>query len=152
VNGNNETLLRVRWYYTPEQTKGGRLEFHGSKELFLSEHYDDSSPEVVVCKCNVHTLKEYEVLENVGDKDFLCRWGYKAAVGIFSPKRVTVYCRCKKPNNPDDLMFICDNCEDWFHPRCIGTTADDIRSMHARIGAFVCPDCSQNMAGERPTQ
>lgn len=139
VDNAENAVLMVRWYYRPEESVGGRREFHGSKELFLSDHYDECSPEAVESKCIVHTFKEYTKLENVGVEDYFSRFEYKAAAGTFSPDRVAVYCKCEMPYNPDDLMVQCEQCKDWFHPRCIRRLAEEIKSM----GAFVCPDCVQ---------
>ncbi|GFP79585.1 hypothetical protein PHJA_000102000 [Phtheirospermum japonicum] len=78
----NNVKVRVRWYYRPEESNGGRRQFHGAKELFLSDHYD---------------VQEFE---------------YKAATGGFTPDRVAVYCKCEMPYNPDDLMVQCEGCKD----------------------------------------
>ena len=29
--------------------------------------------------------------------------------------KLNVYCTCRKPQNPDELMIQCDACEDWLH-------------------------------------
>ncbi len=51
--------LKVRWYYRPEEAKGGRKAFHGEKELFLSDHRDWVAEASIDGACVVHTLKEY---------------------------------------------------------------------------------------------
>jgi BAH domain len=87
----NNVKVRVRWYYRPEESIGGRRQFHGAKELFLSDHYDVQSAHTIEGTCTVHTFKNYTKLENVGADDFFCRFEYKAATGGFTPDRVAVY-------------------------------------------------------------
>ncbi|KAH0448029.1 hypothetical protein IEQ34_021829 [Dendrobium chrysotoxum] len=109
----NNVKVRVRWYYRPEESIGGRRQFHGAKELFLSDHYDVQSAHTIEGKCVVHSFKNYTKLENVGTEDYFCRFEYKAATGGFTPDRVAVYCKCEMPYNPDDLMVQCEACKDW---------------------------------------
>lgn len=87
----NNTKVRVRWYYRPEESMGGRRQFHGSKELFLSDHYDIQSADTIEGKCVVHTFKNYTKLDSVGTEDYFCRFEYKASTGGFTPDRVAVY-------------------------------------------------------------
>ncbi|KAK4798363.1 hypothetical protein SAY86_030689 [Trapa natans] len=81
----------VRWYYRPEESIGGRRQFHGSKELFLSDHYDVQSADTIEGKCTVHTFKSYTKLDAVGNDDFFCRFEYNSTTGAFNPDRVAVY-------------------------------------------------------------
>lgn len=87
----NNVKVRVRWYYRPEESMGGRRQFHGAKELFLSDHYDVQSAHTIEGKCIVHSFKNYTKLENVGAEDYFCRFEYKAATGGFTPDRVAVW-------------------------------------------------------------
>ena len=83
--------VRVRWYYRPEESIGGRRRFHGAKELFLSDHYDVQSADTIEGKCTVHNFKNYTKLDTVGNDDFFCRFEYKSATGSFVPDRIAVY-------------------------------------------------------------
>ncbi|CAI0467705.1 unnamed protein product [Linum tenue] len=112
-DSRNNVKVRVRWYYRPEESLGGRRQFHGAKELFLSDHHDVQSAHTIEGKCTVHSFKNYTKLENVGAEDYFCRFEYKAATGGFTPDRVAVYCKCEMPYNPDDLMVQCEECKDW---------------------------------------
>ncbi|KAL6010388.1 hypothetical protein ACLOJK_000819 [Asimina triloba] len=129
ADNRNNVKVRVRWYYRPEESLGGRRQFHGAKELFLSDHYDVQSAHTIEGKCIVHSFKNYTKLENVGAEDYFCRFEYKAATGGFTPDRVAVsvsffsvlflfcnlvclYCKCEMPYNPDDLMVQCEECKD----------------------------------------
>ncbi|KAG8364640.1 hypothetical protein BUALT_Bualt18G0018400 [Buddleja alternifolia] len=86
----NNVKVRVRWYYRPEESVGGRRQFHGAKELFLSNHYDFQSTHTIKGICTVHTFKNYTKLEHVGPKDYYCHFEYKPASGAFLPDRVAV--------------------------------------------------------------
>lgn len=90
ADNKSNAKVRVRWYYRPEESIGGRRQFHGSKELFLSDHYDVQSANTIEGKCVVHSFKNYTKLENVGAEDYYCRFEYKAATGAFTPDRVAV--------------------------------------------------------------
>ncbi|KAJ6813424.1 chromatin remodeling protein EBS-like [Iris pallida] len=136
--------VRVRWYYRPEESMGGRRQFHGAKELFLSDHYDVQSAHTIEGKCVVHSFKNYTKLENVGAEDYFCRFEYKAATGGFTPDRVAVYCKCEMPYNPDDLMVQCEGCKDWFHPSCMGMTIEQAK----KLDQFLCADCSSEDDGK----
>ncbi|MBA0748177.1 hypothetical protein Gogos_005025 [Gossypium gossypioides] len=139
-DNRNNVKVRVRWYYRPEESLGGRRQFHGAKELFLSDHYDVQSAQTVEGKCIVHSFKNYTKLENVGAEDYYCRFEYKAATGAFTPDRVAVYCKCEMPYNPDDLMVQCEGCKDWYHPACVGMTIEEAKMLEH----FVCFECSED--------
>lgn len=130
--------VHVRWYYRPEESIGGRRQFHGSKEVFLSDHYDVQSAETIEGKCTVHSFKSYTKLDSVGNDDFFCRFEYNSSTGAFNPDRVAVYCKCEMPYNPDDLMVQCEGCNDWFHPACINMTVEEAK----RLDNFFCENCS----------
>lgn len=83
--------VHVRWYYRPEESIGGRRQFHGSKEVFLSDHFDIQSADTIEGKCTVHSFKSYTKLDAVGNEDFFCRFEYNSSSGAFNPDRVAVY-------------------------------------------------------------
>ncbi|XP_008804533.1 chromatin remodeling protein EBS-like isoform X2 [Phoenix dactylifera] len=111
ARGSN-VKVRVRWYYRPEESIGGRRQFHGAKEVFLSDHYDIQSADTIEGKCFVHSFKNYTKLDAVGSDDYFCRFEYKSATGSFIPDRIAVFCKCEMPYNPDDLMIQCEGCSD----------------------------------------
>uniref|UniRef100_A0A0D9W078 BAH domain-containing protein n=1 Tax=Leersia perrieri TaxID=77586 RepID=A0A0D9W078_9ORYZ len=129
--------FRVRWYYRPEESIGGRQPFHGSKEVFLSDHYDQQSVDSIEGKCYVHNFQDYIKLQTIGAEDFFCRFKYKSATGSFIPDRATVFCKCEMPYNPDDLMVECEDCADWFHPSCVNLTNKEAK----KLDHFYCEDC-----------
>ncbi|XP_011621557.1 chromatin remodeling protein EBS isoform X1 [Amborella trichopoda] len=138
TDSRNSIRVRIRWYYRPEESKGGRRQFHGAKELFLSDHYDVQSADTIEDKCTVHTFKNYTKLTSVENEDYFCRFEYNYATGGFTPDRVAVFCKCEMPYNPDDLMVECEGCNDWFHPACISMTPEDAK----RLEHFFCENCS----------
>ncbi|EER96695.1 hypothetical protein BDA96_02G202900 [Sorghum bicolor] len=146
-DGRGGVRVRVRWYYRPEEAKGGRRPFHGAKELFLSDHFDTQSAHTIEGKCIVHSFKSYTKLDNVGPEDFYCRFDYKASTGAFTPDRVAVYCKCEMPYNPDDLMVQCEGCKDWFHPSCMGMTIEQAK----KIDHYMCSDCAKENGAKRPS-
>uniref|UniRef100_A0A0E0Q507 BAH domain-containing protein n=2 Tax=Oryza TaxID=4527 RepID=A0A0E0Q507_ORYRU len=107
--------VRVRWYYRPEESMGGRRPFHGAKEVFLSDHYDVQSADTIEGKCNVHSFRSYTKLDSVNAEDFFCRFEYKSATGSFVPDRIAV-----------------------FHPSCIGMTIKDAKKLEH----FFCQSCT----------
>ncbi|XP_047314041.1 chromatin remodeling protein EBS-like [Impatiens glandulifera] len=138
IDNGNDVTVQVRWYYRPGDSIGGRKQFHGEKELFLSDHYDIQSAYTIQGKCMVHSLKNYTQLENAGAEDYYCRFEYKAANGLVLPSRVVVYCKCKLPENPDLLMVQCEECKNWYHPFCVDMTNDQAKHLHL----FICSNCN----------
>ena len=128
---------RLCWYYRPQETRGGRKRFHGVKELFSSDHYDWVDVNTIDAKCNVYPLKDYQKLKAVGEGDFYARFLYRSSRGEFRPEAVPVFCACSEPYNPDRFMVECEECEDWFHPECVGHT----QASAARVKRFTCPQC-----------
>uniref|UniRef100_A0A7N0UKE7 BAH domain-containing protein n=1 Tax=Kalanchoe fedtschenkoi TaxID=63787 RepID=A0A7N0UKE7_KALFE len=68
--GKNNVQIEGRWHYHPEDVKGGRRNFHGENELFLSNHVDTQLPESIEGKCNVRTFEKYLKLDEVEDTDY----------------------------------------------------------------------------------
>ncbi|MFS7999400.1 putative chromatin regulator PHD family [Helianthus anomalus] len=147
-DGNNEMMVRVRWYYRPEDTEVGRRVFHGEKEIFLSNDYDMQSTRTIQGKCVVHTLQQYMKLKYVGVDDYFCRFEYDAgerdphvAAGErFTPKRVTVYCKCNNPYNPDAYMVQCNTCKSWYHPSCLDLKNEDVEKLDKFFCSRVCQE------------
>ena len=131
--------LYVSWFYRPEEARGGRKGFHGEKELFQSDHFDWVTPSAVNGKCNVHSLREYQSLDQVKEFDFFARFSYLAARSEFKPDRVPVYCLCEMTFNPDLFMIECEGCEEWHHPECVHLTRDEVEKM----AHFVCAECTK---------
>nr|XP_043620046.1 chromatin remodeling protein EBS-like [Erigeron canadensis] len=135
---DNNVEVKVRWYYRPEETKGGRTPYHGVNEVFLSDHFDTQSVHSIVGTCTVHSYLSY-IRRGVVDhnKDFFSRFKYFPTTGKFDPDRARVYCICEMPYNPDFLMIECEDCNDWYHPDCIGMSVDEAK----QLDHFICQIC-----------
>ena len=48
----------------------------------------------------------------------------------------SLFCVCRRPND-GEAMICCDVCEEWYHLRCIGLSAQEA----ARLEHFVCARC-----------
>ncbi|XP_051145429.1 chromatin remodeling protein EBS-like [Andrographis paniculata] len=128
ADGEN-VKIHVRWYYRPEESYGGRRKFHGSKELFLSEHREVVGVNAIEGKCRVHSIDNYTSLDVVRTEDYFCRFEYNSTTGAFTPDSIIVFCSCEMPFNPDFLMVQCELCTEWFHPECLGTTLEEVRTF-----------------------
>ncbi|XP_063938155.1 chromatin remodeling protein EBS-like [Daucus carota subsp. sativus] len=138
ANNKGETTVEVRWYYRPEEAIGGRRQFYGEKEVFLSDHYDFQSADTIISKCIVHSFKAYCELDQVGVEDYYSRFEYIASTGEFTSDRVEVFCKCEMPYNPDTLMIQCDECQDWYHLACVKMTTARAR----QLSSYVCDECA----------
>ncbi|XP_071943851.1 uncharacterized protein [Antedon mediterranea] len=61
-------VVRVKWFYHPEETKGGRRPHDGKMALYLSPHVDENDVQTISHKCDVLSVDEYnqKVKENNG--------------------------------------------------------------------------------------
>eukprot|EP00955_Chlamydomonas_euryale_P104022 365535-Chlamydomonas_euryale.AAC.58 len=143
----DDIKINVVWYYRPEEALGGRKAFHGEKELFDSDHPDEIHKNTIIGKCFVHTLRKYESLATIKDQDFFTRFFYRPGKKEFEPDQVPVYCDCEQPYNPDKPMVMCEECEDWFHPECIGISA--LALQQADKHHFCCPSCKEKASNKR---
>ncbi|KAM0062832.1 putative chromatin regulator PHD family [Helianthus debilis subsp. tardiflorus] len=124
ARGGNVKVL-TRWYYRPEEPIGGRRQFDGSKEVFLSDHHDLQSADMIKGKCTTTIISV--VLSII-----------QLLVPLFLIELLCMYCKCEMPYNPDDLMVQCDGCANWFHPACIEMTTEEAKQMEH----FYCGNCS----------
>ncbi|XP_030753207.1 nucleosome-remodeling factor subunit NURF301 isoform X3 [Sitophilus oryzae] len=51
-----------------------------------------------------------------------------------------LYCLCQQPYDDSQFYICCDNCQDWFHGRCVGI----LQSEADNIDEYVCPRCQTN--------
>lgn len=129
--------VKVMWFYRPEEAVGGRKPFHGERELFKSDHFDDVHANTIEGKCSVHQLKHYQNLKEVSDVDYFQRYEYRPTGHEFKPDRVPVYCVCEMPYNPDRFMVMCEQCEEWYHPKCLGFDDRDFQQPRP----WKCHEC-----------
>uniref|UniRef100_A0A7N0V6M0 Uncharacterized protein n=1 Tax=Kalanchoe fedtschenkoi TaxID=63787 RepID=A0A7N0V6M0_KALFE len=126
-----------QWYYWPEDTKDGRMDFHGSSELLISNHCDNLWIESIDGKCKVHNIEDYQRLESVRSDDYYYRLKYDVVTRSYQPEKLQVYCSCEKPYNPDLRMIQCERCYEWYHIKCIGMTDEKVES----IEDYICGLC-----------
>ncbi|XP_059483006.1 nucleosome-remodeling factor subunit NURF301 isoform X2 [Neocloeon triangulifer] len=48
-----------------------------------------------------------------------------------------LYCLCKQPYDESKFYICCDQCQNWFHGRCVGI----LQSEADGIDEYVCPNC-----------
>ena len=53
-----------------------------------------------------------------------------------------VYCDCKRPYSPGELMFKCEGfCEGWYHPECLKMKPEEVERQKASTERWYCPSC-----------
>ena len=53
-----------------------------------------------------------------------------------------LYCECKQPYNPGELMFKCEGfCEGWYHPECLKMKPEEIERQKTSTEWWYCPNC-----------
>lgn len=53
-----------------------------------------------------------------------------------------VYCECKRPYCPGELMFKCEGfCEGWYHPECMKMKPDEVERQKISSERWYCPSC-----------
>ncbi|KAE9590599.1 putative chromatin regulator PHD family [Lupinus albus] len=134
--------VHLIWYCKPEESYGGRRQFHGARELFLTDQYSAQSADTIHGKCNVHSFENYNELRNINAWDYYSRFHYSVSTGVFTPDQIRVYCKCELPQNPDEFMLQCKVCKDWFHPLCVGLSIGYAR----RLENYVCSECPSDEA------
>lgn len=63
-----------------------------------------------------------------------CREAYARQVHAMQE----LFCICKQPYDQKKFYVGCDECQDWFHPECVGTTRHAIETTEA---SYICPKC-----------
>ena len=67
--------VNLRWFFRPEDVKGGRQMWHGERELFKQQSVTDwNSTDTVEGLCLMHTLEEYEDLQYITEADHYWRF------------------------------------------------------------------------------
>lgn len=52
-------------------------------------------------------------------------------------KEWEAFCTCLKPLNPNLLYIKCDDCNKWYHPKCMGLTEEEAQNKEE----FYCTLC-----------
>ena len=55
------------------------------------------------------------------------------------------YCLCQIPETDDKGSFWlgCENCENWFHPKCVGLPVARAKKIAETGAAWLCPECDE---------
>jgi len=141
IDLDNKGQVKLRWFYRPEDVKGGRRRWHGKQELFRSNACDWNPIACIESFCRVLSLEKYELLTKVSPHDYFSRFSFNPAKGTFKPDMVPVYCLCELPYNPDSAMIECEVCNDWFHYECVGLDEESLAGEGGGFG-FQCNKCT----------
>ena len=141
-------VVKVQWYYRPEDTKDGKGFHHGAAEVFSTNHFDQIPGHVIDGKGLVLSLDHYhEYMARLGegavpDPDiegediFFCRQHYALPARTMTPA-LDLYCHCRRPCNPDSVMIACDRCDEWLHTECMDLAPE----VASQLSSFICPRC-----------
>ncbi|GKE45024.1 chromatin remodeling protein EBS-like protein, partial [Tanacetum coccineum] len=114
-----QSAPKVRRFYRPEDTVAGRKPFHGSRELFLTDHYDSQEACTIEGKCIVHSFTTYTGHSPdyvVTPNDYFSCSEYQTETGWFLPDAIEVVKlaeNCITPFRAKQLSvdnYTCDGC------------------------------------------
>ncbi|KAL6197880.1 hypothetical protein ACLB2K_027672 [Fragaria x ananassa] len=98
ADNQNNAKVRVRRYYRPVEAIGGRRQFHGSKDLFLSDQYDAQSANTIsqkYCKCEMPRNPDEFMLKcrkcfdwSFGRNNVIFRWNVKFVMRVVSREHI----------------------------------------------------------------
>ncbi|GJU45309.1 chromatin remodeling protein EBS-like protein [Tanacetum coccineum] len=114
-----QSAPKVRRFYRPEDTVAGRKPFYGSRELFLTDHYDSQEACTIEGKCIVHSFTTYTGHSPdyvVTPNDYFSCSEYQTETGWFLSDAIEVVCKCEMPVNPDVFMLKCQACRELWNP------------------------------------
>lgn len=66
----------VRWYSLPEETHTGRQSHHITREVFITNLYDDICAESILRKATVISMAEYNKMNGITEDIFICDYEY----------------------------------------------------------------------------
>ncbi|KAK9815815.1 hypothetical protein WJX72_010117 [[Myrmecia] bisecta] len=53
-----------------------------------------------------------------------------------------LYCICQRPDDGTASGFVqCEECEEWYHPECVGVTLEEVQAME---GGYICDLCARS--------
>ena len=50
---------------------------------------------------------------------------------------IELFCLCQMPWNPNHFMVACDDCNEWYHDKCLGVPQEELE----KVDRYVCPWC-----------
>lgn len=123
--------VRIEWFYRPDELPGGRLPYHGKREIIKSNVQDIISAHTVAGHADVTHWNEMDDSQDADGIDGLFwRQTFDPYAGKLSVSWLVIsancqeprrHCICRKPYNPDTTMFWCDKCKIWEHEKCLVT-------------------------------
>ncbi|PWA91499.1 bromo adjacent homology (BAH) domain, Zinc finger, RING/FYVE/PHD-type [Artemisia annua] len=143
---NEAVKVETRRYYRPEDTVAGRKPFHGSRELFLTDHYDNQKADTILEKCVVFTFTNYTMLKDVRPNYYFSRFEYQIETGWFSPDAVEVFCYIFIFFNIYRSMQFVNGLLLLYHPVCLNMTIDEAKQL---ADNYACDGC-RSLDGKRP--
>ncbi|MCQ2816986.1 MAG: hypothetical protein MJ252_06950 [archaeon] len=142
--------IEVKWFYKKDDINLKKNGINNKKdinclseyELFNSTHKDIIFIENIIGKCKVYTLEEFEKLEDIDDQSYFSRASYDSTSQLLTPRfsKWKRTCTCHTPLNPEQFYIICDSCNKFFHPECLGMKEEDVK----KIDKFYCPKCKRS--------
>lgn len=113
----------------------------GDNEVFPTNHHDKLYVDTILGKCKVFSISEYDELDNIDNLTYFTRAAYDPLRKTLEPSFSSweAFCTCMKPLNPNLLYIKCDECNKWYHPRCMGLSDDEAQQKEE----FFCTVCVQ---------
>lgn len=58
---------------------------------------------------------------------------------------VPLYCLCQQPYDGTSFMLACDNCNKWYHGKCVGVPEEEAK--RGQRNGYTCPSCAKSTPG-----
>eukprot|EP00340_Litonotus_pictus_P010507 CAMPEP_0170536982 /NCGR_PEP_ID=MMETSP0209-20121228/102454_1 /TAXON_ID=665100 ORGANISM="Litonotus pictus, Strain P1" /NCGR_SAMPLE_ID=MMETSP0209 /ASSEMBLY_ACC=CAM_ASM_000301 /LENGTH=3332 /DNA_ID=CAMNT_0010838417 /DNA_START=274 /DNA_END=10272 /DNA_ORIENTATION=- len=120
------------------QTKKTTKKKENKNQNYLINEYFNIVPPSMTTSSNA-TLKEKDTQDQellyVKQNYFLKNRGGKSVVLCINHRDQVKYCKCLMPFDKPEFMICCDNCEVWFHGRCVGI------DENKPISTWICSYC-----------
>ncbi|GJX34749.1 bromo adjacent homology domain, zinc finger, RING/FYVE/PHD-type containing protein, partial [Tanacetum coccineum] len=135
-----QSAPKVRRFYRPEDTVAGRKPFHGSRELFLTDHYDSQEACTIEGKCIVHSFTTYTGHSPdyvVTPNDYFSCSEYQTETGWFLSDAIEVV---KLAENCSFISFFrVSDAKNPDHPVCLNMTDDQAKQLP--VDNYTCDGC-----------
>ncbi|KAF4555807.1 Hypothetical protein D9617_2g057710 [Elsinoe fawcettii] len=114
----NHVYLRVSWLYRPARDlPGGGRPYHGKYELVPSTEMAIIDAKTINGALKVKYWDEYKDDDVHGPTEYFWRQSFGHLSSTLSSLRTI--CSCAQPQNPDQQIVQCSNCNDWQHAKCL---------------------------------
>ncbi|KAF2221951.1 hypothetical protein BDZ85DRAFT_320241 [Elsinoe ampelina] len=114
----NHVYLRVSWLYRPARDlTGGPRPYHGKYELIPSTEMAIIDAKTINGALKVKYWDEYKDDDVHGPTEYFWRQSIDHLSSTLSSLRTI--CSCAQPQNPDQQIVQCSNCNDWQHAKCL---------------------------------